>query len=172
MKRKLIFLVAGLLFMVSAVQQVNGQTEISDAASTSATIITPIAISKTVDLNFGNIVAGTAGTVTVGTDDSRSSTGGVTLPTATPGTITAAQFDVTGLANATYSITVPASFNVTGPGDDMEVSTFVTDPTPTGTLDGSGEQTISVGATLAVGANQTAGTYTNADALVITVAYN
>jgi len=172
MKRKLIILFAGILFTVSAVQQVNGQTEAYDAASTSATIITPIAISKTVDLNFGNIVAGTTGTVTVGTDDSRSSTGGVTLPSATPGTITAAQFDVTGLANATYSITAPASFNITGPGDDMEVSTFVTDPTPTGTLDDDGKQTISVGATLVVGENQTAGTYTNADALVITVAYN
>lgn len=172
--KKLVLLFASLFIIVIAVQNVKAQTNATASAETSATIITPIAISKTADLNFGNIVAGTAGTVTVGTNDSRSSTGGVTLPAATPGTITAAQFAVTGLASATYSITTPSSFNVTrsSGSETMEVNTFVTDPTPTGTLDGSGAQTVKVGATLEVGANQQAGTYVNAADLVITVAYN
>lgn len=170
--KKLVLLFTGLILMAIAAKNVEAQTNATASAETSATIITPIAISKTADLNFGNIVAGTAGTVTVETNDSRSSTGGVTLPAATPGTFTAAQFTVTGLANATYSITVPSSFNVTSGSDQMEVNTFVTDPTPTGTLDVTGAQTVKVGATLAVGANQQAGTYVNTADLVITVAYN
>lgn len=168
--KKLAIIFIAIFGMTFAFNSVNAQVA---TANTEATIITPIAISKTFDLNFGNIAAGTAtGTVTVAPDDGRTSTGDVTLPAATPGTITAAQFDITGLANATYSITVPATFNVTGAGNPMAVGTFVTDPTPTGTLDGSGEETVKVGATLSVGANQAAGVYTNTTDLQITVAYN
>lgn len=172
--KKLIFLFTGLFLMAIAAQNVSAQTNVSDDAETTATIIIPLAISKTVDLNFGNIVAGiSVGTVTVATTDARSSSGGVTLPTATPGTVSAAQFTVTGLASATYSITVPSAFNVTktGGAETMSVNAFVTDPTPTGTLTG-GSQTLKVGATLNVGANQAAGTYINTSALAITVAYN
>jgi hypothetical protein len=169
--KKLAILFAGLFIMAISVQNVNAQTA---SAETAATIITPIAINKTVDLNFGNIVANVAGNVTVAPNGSRSSTG-PTLPTATPGTITAASFNVTGLANATYAITIEnATFDVTRDGgtETMEVNTIVTSPSATGTLNGTGAETITVGATLAVGLNQAAGLYENDDELEITVAYN
>lgn len=168
--KKLVILFASMFIMTIAVQNVSAQG--SASASSEATIITPISIVKNVDLNFGNIVAlTTEETVTVAPDGTRSSSDPNSLPTATPGTITAAKFTVSDLADATYSITTPAAFNVTSGGNTMEVSTFVTNPTPTGVLTG-GSQELTVGATIKVGASQAAGTYTNPNALVITVAYN
>jgi len=171
--KKVIVFFSALFLMTLVAQNVNAQTgSASDQAETKATIITPITITKTVDLNFGNIVSGTAlGTVTVDPAGARSSTGDITLPTATPGTITAASFTVTGLDAATYSITLPTSFTVTGPGTAMTVNGFTSTPTGTGLLT-SGTQTLTVGATLNVNAGQAAGTYSNATALEVTVAYN
>jgi hypothetical protein len=169
-----IFATFALLAIVSQNVMAQQSGPASASSNTEAIIITPIAISNSQALNFGNIASGTAGTVSVDTDGQRTSTG-PTLPAATPGTITAAHFDVTGLANATYSITLTnTSFDVTrsGGSETMLVNNIVTTPTPTGTLDGSGEQQIKVGATLTVDANQAAGTYTNLDALEITVDYN
>ena len=172
--KKFAVLFASMFIFAIAVQNVNAQNPISASAATEATIITPLAITKNVDLNFGNIVAAaSAGTVTVSPAGARTKSGDVVLPAATPGTISAAKFTVTGLANATYSITVPGTFNITraSGSETMAVSAFVTNPTPTGVLTG-GSQELFVGATVAVGANQAAGVYTNPNALVITVAYN
>src|SRR5437762_9349774 len=82
----------------------------SATASASATIITPISISKTVDMNFGNIAvsASTSGTVVLSTAGSRTTggSGGVTLPSTT-GTVAAASFTVSGEPSLTYDITLP-----------------------------------------------------------------
>jgi hypothetical protein len=174
--KKAIVLFSALFLMTLVAQNVNAQPFTGQKTATSATeatIITPIAITKTIDLNFGNVVSGTGtGTVTVVPAGTRSSAGDVTLPAATPGTITAATFNVTGLANATYSITLPTTLNVVSGANSMVVNGFTSNPTPTGTLSASGAETVTVGATLNVGANQAAGTYTNASDLEITVAYN
>jgi hypothetical protein len=108
--KKTVFLLASLFVMMLATQQVKAQTGAQASAIAAANIITPIQILKAADLSFGNIVAGTtAGTVTVSHDGSRTKTDGVTLPAATPGTFTAAKFNISGLPNATYSITLPTS---------------------------------------------------------------
>lgn len=173
--RKTVFLLASLFVMACGIQSVKAQTASASAsASAKATIITPIAITHEgkPDLNFGNIVAGTAtGTVTVDTEGNRTSSTGITLPNATPGDFHAAEFTVTGLANATYAITLPDDNTVTisGPGEDMTVTGFTSNPDGTGVLAG-GTQTLSVGATLNVGANQPAGTYEGS--FSVTVAYN
>ena len=173
--RKTVFLLASLFVMACGIQSVKAQTASASAsASANATIITPIAITHEgkPDLNFGNVVAGTgAGTVTVRpTTGDRSSTGDVILPTATPGTVNAAEFTVTGLADATYAITLPTSIDIseTG-GTTMTVDNFTSNPSRTGTLAG-GTQTLSVGARLNVGAGQVAGDYTGE--FSVTVAYN
>jgi len=54
----------------------------------------------------------------------------------------------------------------------MTVSSFVSNPSSTGTLSSSGSQTLDVGATLAVAAAQTPGTYTNSTGVQVTVNYN
>ncbi|MDP3436251.1 MAG: DUF4402 domain-containing protein, partial [Bacteroidales bacterium] len=83
--------------------------QVSATANASGTIVTPIAITKTVDLNFGNIaVSATGGTVILAPAGTRTITGGVTLP-ANTGTVTAAEFNVTGQSGYTYSITLPTT---------------------------------------------------------------
>lgn len=54
----------------------------------------------------------------------------------------------------------------------MTVTAFTSTPTPTGTLDGTGAQTIDVGATLNVSANQPSGTYISGTPFTVTVNYN
>ncbi len=142
-------------------------------APASATIVAPLTISKTVDMNFGNIAvsASNPGTVVLPNAGVRTATGGVTLP-ATTGTVTAASFSVTGEGVYTYAITLPTTATLTsGVSNTMTLSSFTSTPSGTGTLN-AGAQTITVGATLTVGAGQTAGTYTNATAVPVTVVYN
>lgn len=144
------------------------------SASVTATIVTPISISKTVDMNFGNVaVTGTAGTVVLDPAGVRTKTAGVTLP-ATTGTVTAASFTVSGQGNYTYTITLPSTdYTITrnSGSETMIVNAFTSAPTGTGALT-SGSQTLTVGATLNVSANQAAGIYTNGTGFNVTVNYN
>ena len=146
------------------------------SANAHATIVTPIGIAWVDDMNFGNVaVTDVAGTVILAPDDSRTITGGVTLPVVT-GTVTAATFTVTGTPAYTYAITLPTDDhvieNTTAGVQTMIVNVFTSDPTPTGALDGSGTQQLNVGATLNVGALQEAGVYTSVTPFDVTVNYN
>ncbi len=150
----------------------------SATASATARIVTPIAISKTTDMNFGNVAvnATTAGTVILDTASARTATGGVTLPAVT-GTVAAAVFNVSGEPSYTYAITLPSSAltissTVSGTTSTMTVTAFNSFPSLTGTLSGSGSQTLKVGATLNVAAAQAAGTYTSGSPFTVTVNYN
>ena len=145
------------------------------SATASAIIITPITITKTVDMNFGNVaVAGTQGTVVMTPAGVRSATGGVTLP-ATTGSPAAAAFTVSGEATYTYAITLPsAPLTISSGANTMTVDNFISNPGNTGTLSTGtpGTQTLEVGATLNVGASQAAGTYISATPFDVTVNYN
>jgi hypothetical protein len=141
------------------------------SATATATIVTPITINKTVDMNFGNLYSAAAGTVVLDPAGARSITGGVTL--APGGTVTAASFTVGGTPNVTYSITLPAgATTITSGANTMTVDTWTSTPTPTGTIGGGGTQTLTVGATLNVGAAQPAGIYVSGTAFDVTVNYN
>jgi hypothetical protein len=146
--------------------------QVSATATASATIITPIAISKTVDMNFGNVaVSAVAGTVVLTPAGVRTKTGGVTLPVVA-GTISAASFTVTGLGSYTYTITLPSTpLTISSGANTMTVNAFNSTPSGTGTLSG-GTQVLNVGATLNVGVNQAAGLYTSATPFTVTVNYN
>jgi hypothetical protein len=160
------FVGVGLIWSASAPAQANTATASANAA---ARIVSPIAIAKTTDLNFGDVVAGgAAGTVVVTPAGARGAGGGATLGSGAA--VTAAAFNVTGQANATYAITLPGSATVTSGVNTMTVNTFTSNPTPTGTLSAGGSQALAVGATLQVGANQATGTYTGT--FDVTVAYN
>lgn len=172
--KNLIAIFAGLFLMTIAIENVNAQASAVTSAQTSAYIVTPIAITKNVDLVFGNIVPTAAlGTVVITPAGDRSFTGGALSFANSTGNPTAAEFTVMGEVNATYSIALTnASFVVKNADDvEMTVNNIVTTPTPTGNLTG-GTQVIKVGATLNVAANQAPGLYTSTNALEITVAYN
>jgi hypothetical protein len=166
--------ISGIIFFNYSSQLAFAQRSASATASVTATIITPIGINKTTDMNFGNIIAGSSsGTVSLDPAGIRSVTTGITLPAA-PGTVTAATFQVTGQGNSTYTITLPTSayeITRTSGSGTMEISNFTSSPSGSGTLI-SGTQIISVGATLTVGADQPVGVYTGETGFNVTVNYN
>lgn len=143
-------------------------------ASICATIIKPIGITKNVDLSFGNICAGTSsGTVILDPAGNRTATGGVTLPSAA-GTVTAASFSVIGEGYYSYTITLPTTAYITSDNSNSEpmiIDKFISSPSRTGNLN-SGVQTISVGATLNVGAAQQVNEYKSITEFTVTVNYN
>ena len=167
--KKLIALFAAIV-LVAGFTSVSGQ--VTATATGSATVITPIAISKTTDMNFGNLAVSTAlGTVVLTPAGTRTKSGGVTLPAVT-GLVGAAVFHVTGLTGSTYSITLPSTYSISdGATHTMTIDTFTSTPSTTGTLAG-GAQDIQVGATLNVAGSQVAGTYTSGTGFPVTVNYN
>ena len=163
-----------ILFLAIVVLGINvlsfGQSTAN--ANISATVIQPLTITKNIDMDFGNLAAGIAnGTVVLTPSGSRSSTGGVILTSIT-GMPSAAQFDLTGAAGYTFSIVLPTTANVKFGNNTMTVTNFTSTPTPTGTLGVNGKQTLLVGATLNVNANQAAGVYHQDTQFAVTVNYN
>lgn len=133
----------------------------------------PISIMKNTDMNFGTIAVSSAGTVVLSTAGSRAATGGVFLPSFS-GTVSAAQFTVSGEPNYTYAITLPLDFTLyesgVGPAS-MVVTAFSSIPSGNGNLT-TGTETVVVGSTLNAGASQAAGSYTNASGFEVIVNYN
>ena len=137
-------------------------------ANATATIIAPITITKDVDLDFASIVPGAGGTVVVDTADTRTCGGGLVCT----GAVSSASFTVGGQAGANYTIAVaPATLVITdGSGNSMNVDTWTTAPTSPATLSGAPPDSLTVGATLHVGAGQAAGVYSGT--FSVTAEYN
>ena len=149
---------------------VNTFAQSTATASSTALFLVPISITKNTDMNFGTLASSaTAGTAVLSTSSVLSKTEGVTIVSGTP---TAAQFTVTGEGSKTFSVSRPASIELTGPASATLTLTLADDLSgTTGTLS-SGTKVIKVGGTLAVPANTVAGTYSNATGLYVTVNYN
>lgn len=147
----------------------------TDKASITANIITPITITKNVDMNFGNaaVQVSAGGTVVLTPSGVRTGTAGVTLPSVS-GTVTPAQFVISGAANYTYAITLPNTVLIYDNmnSHNMTVNTFTSTPSVTGTLSATGSQRLDIGATLWVGSGQTAGSYSSSTPFNVTVNYN
>jgi spore coat protein U-like protein len=131
-------------------------------------VLRPLSFFKVNDLDFGSIIAsGTAGTVRLQPDGTRTRTGGATLAgnDGEP-----ARFAGLGTPNRQVNISLGAnSIFITGPGTRMRVRDFEIGSTPTAILSTTptrftitsalGNYNFPVGATLEVGANQTPGDY-------------
>ena len=149
------------------------------SADASATVITPIAITKAVDLVFGSFARGAGGTVTVSTSGARTASG--TILSTIGSTSSAAKFDVTGDGASTYSITWSGDTELTtgvgGAGETMALAR-ISDLTAGNATSGevtsgvltAGAQSIYLGGTLTVGAAQVAGAYIGS--VTATVEYN
>lgn len=126
-----------------------------------------LSVSKTQDLSFGALVAGsTGGTVVVTAAGNRSKTGGVTLFTQ-GGTVSAAAFTVSGgPASTSCTLSLPAdntaTLSRTG-GGSMPLTGFTSSVGSSLSLNPSGAGSFAVGATLNVAAGQTPGSYGPAD---------
>jgi len=157
-----------------------GSQAVEGTATATGTVIAPIAINKVTDLNFGRFAPGTGGTITVSTSGEVTTSGVINSSLGSPA---AAKFDVTGDANATYTITyagtspslsdgatTPNTMAMSIHSDLTGGNTASGTPVDTGTLSASGTQSIYVGGTLTVDAAQPAGTY-NGD-VKVQVEYN
>lgn len=135
----------------------------SASGTASATVIAPITITNGTNLNFGSFSNVTAGSVTISTGGTRSSSGVILSGVAVGNGGT---FTVGGSAVGSpgFSITSPQGFSVTGPGTAMPFT--LTLPGATGTLSG-GAATINVGGVLTVGTTQTAGAYSGSYSVVV-----
>ena len=165
--KKLSTIFAGALFVVGFSSAYAQSTASADA---SARIVSPLQITKTADLKFGNVAAGpAAGTVDMAITDVRTATGGVTLISA--GNVSnAAAFDIIGAPDATFTISLPTTILIASGANDMQVDNFVSSLGATSALDALGASALKVGATLNVAANQAVGLYTGS--FDVTVAYN
>lgn len=135
------------------------------SGTANANILQTIAIVVGTDvMDFGDIVpdASPANVVLSAATGNITSSGLAT----TSGTTAKGDFNVSGSDSVSYIITMPAdgvaSLSDTGGngGTAMNLINFTSDqPGDVGTLDGTGNQTIAIGATLVVGGNQTESTY-------------
>ena len=161
------------LFLIFTLASLALRAQVTGSANIMATIVSPIGIDKSVDLDFGNVAGGSnPGTVVVTPSGTRSKTGGVTLPGAA-GSVAAAAFIVTGVPNVTYSITLPYDpLPITCSGNSMTVGLFSSDPAGIGYLGPGGSQELHIGATLNVAALQPIGLYSSQAPFNVTVNYN
>jgi len=142
----------------------------SDDAVVLAEVVSTIRLTNQTGMVFGDIAASNApGTVVLDPAGSRLVTGGTFVnSTVNSG---AAMFDVSGLPNAVYAITLPNSVTLKGAsGNSMVVDNFTSQPANTGLTDPGGEQNLFVGATLNVEGNQAVGSYSGL--MTVTVVYN
>lgn len=163
--KKLLF-----LFIVLSAQQIClAQASASATVESRATVIDPIQIDKTVDLDFGNIISAyNPGSVILSPDGSRVAYG-VEISSSIPGNVAPAEAVVTH-GNNNYSITLPQSFSLyhqENPNQMLVIDQFTVE-----SLVGDTSDILKIGATLNLEANQPAGYYTNDSGFNVTVSYN
>ena len=162
---RIIFILLSLLLSSS----VFGQASASATVASRATVIDPIKIDKTVDLDFGNVISAyNPGSVILSPDGTRVAYG-VQISSNFPGTVNPAEAVVTH-GNNNYSISLPESFvlfNHENPNQQLIIDHFQVIPE-----EGTVSDVIKVGATLNLEANQAPGFYTNSTGFNVTVSYN
>lgn len=148
------------------------QASASVSVTSRATVVEPIRIQKTLDLDFGNVIAShTAGTVVLSPDGTRTAYG-VSVSNAVPGQVNPAEAIVSH-GDLSYDITLPEAFtlfNEENPNQTLILNDFTVAPEPNVIAEGS--DLIKIGATLTLQANQEPGFYTNASGFSVTVTYN
>lgn len=168
-------LLPGFVFFCFSCNALHAQDVSGTQASTvKATIINPVGIIKTVDMNFGNIAVGNnSGTIVLNPAGRRAISGSITLPLRS-GTVTAASFEIKGGDAYTYTITLPSEAfifrNQSGSGT-MKVNNFTTSPSSTDTLI-AGTRELKIGATLVVADIKRSEKFTGEASFDVTVNYN
>ena len=128
-----------------------------------------ITISQSQTLKFGTFVAGsTSGTITIYPDGSTEYNDLRYFE----GNAQRAIFSIKGDPNSSYNINLPANNTVQLTDDNnhsMYVNDFSSTPSETGSLNSNGNQTLKIGATLLIKANQPSGSYSGT--YYVTVSY-
>lgn len=158
-----------ILFLSLTGISLSAQNSASATVNSRATIIDPIKIDKTVDLDFGNVISAyNPGRVILSPDGSRVAYG-VQISNSIPGNVNPAEAVITH-GNNNYAITLPDQFtlyNQNNPNQILIIDRFTVLPEEGNILD-----VIKIGATLNLEANQLFGFYTNSSGFNVTVSYN
>lgn len=168
MKTKLTLLTMVALTSVA----ITAFSQVTATGHVSVTIVSPISITKTQDMNFGNVsVESGAGYVTLSPENQdRSVSGDVELMEG--GNVSLASFMVKGYQGATFSISLPVSPVLISNGSkNMMVTNFTSTPNDGATLT-DGAKDVFVGATLVVTGDQVLGEYASSTPFPVTVNYN
>ncbi len=166
---KNLIIIFGIL-VLNAFSSVQSQTTATANFTASVTIVQPITLITTSDMNFANIDAKNGGQIILTPDNTRISTGGVELAGAE--NLSAATFMVSGQSGYTYDISLPDdTYTLTNGIESMVINNF-TSSSSNGNLIADESQIIRVGATLNVNPNQTPGFYSTPAPLNVTVNYN
>lgn len=146
-----------------------GQSSSSTKIQSRARVIDPIKITKSLDLDFGNVISAySPGTVTLSPDGSREANG-VQISNTFPGNVSPAEARVIH-GNNKYSISLPETFFLYNHEDQNQViliNKFQVIPNYGENID-----VLKIGATLNLEANQASGYYTNSNGFNVTVSYN
>jgi len=154
------------------------QASASQPTTATGTIFQPILLGKSSDLSFGTVVRPISGngTVTIAASNGqRALTGAGALlnsgPNAAPGRAT---YTVTGEGGQTFSVTVPANFNMSRTGGSETLQVTLTPTITSGTLSGalgaSGTMAFGVGGSMPISNTTASGAYTGTFNVI--VAYN
>lgn len=143
------------------------------SVSATATVASTLSITSATALGFGSFVPDTtAATVVIAPQSAnfRTRTGNISLLSSGAGAPSTVA--LSGSPNMSFSVNLPTTpVTLSGPSSStMTMTNFTTNlGTAKGTLDGGGLSSFLVGATLNVGASQTAGSYTGS--FSVTVSY-
>lgn len=130
-----------------------------------ATILRPLSLANTSDMNFGTILAnGSGGTMSL-FPSGEFMVLGVTVSDKTK--IKPGKFTIFGTHSQAYSITIARTANIASGADAISVVTFIHDAGRTPTLDDDGKGLFKIGATLRIGARPSTGTYNGSVDVII-----
>jgi hypothetical protein len=149
-------LVSALAFTITCATSAHAFT---GNIGSNATIVSPISFTQGAPLEFGAILtSASAGTVSIAATAAGTATsgGGATAMANGGITPTAAKLNISGSGDFAYSLSVPPSVTLNGPGQPMTAS-LSPDGTPSSLVNGT--STRYIGGTISVGANQTGGAY-------------
>jgi hypothetical protein len=151
-----------------------GPTSAPATTSADAIVVAPISVTNELNsvattLNFGKIAANAApGTVSVDSTGSLSSSTPNLIVAGSTGSVPT--FTVTGGAGLAYSTNIPQTATLTGPSAATMIATLAKSGGLTNLTNPGGTDSFKVTGSLAVGANQTPGTYHGT--FDVTVQYN
>ncbi|MCR5875807.1 DUF4402 domain-containing protein [Phenylobacterium sp. J426] len=157
------------------------QASATAQTNSTVTVFRPITLTKNTDLSFGTVVRPTAGSGTVtiaAADGARTLDGsGALLSTGQPSTQAApgrATYTVNGEGGQTFSISVPANFNMTRSGGSETITVVLTPSATTGNLSNAlgaaGTASFGVGGQIPIDSATAGGAYSGS--FTTTVAYN
>nr|WP_237690460.1 DUF4402 domain-containing protein [Salegentibacter tibetensis] len=156
--------------MFSCINHVYSQGQATANFTGSATIIQPIGITTTSNLNFASLDTRTGGDVILTPDNTRISSGGVELKDIL--NLSAATFEITGEQDFAFSISLSKNeYELTNGSHNMIIKNFTSSLAENNRLS-TGKRVLRVGATLNVNPGQAPGLYNSMGEMAVTVNYN